>query len=188
MSRLIDPTNVVPKYYQLASILRDQIESGEWPPRTPIPSERQLEVNYNVSRTTIRQAIDYLERQGFLYREHGRGTFVSPQKLQKGMQELTSFSEDLQRRGMTPGQLIRSVGLLIPPPSILQRLELPPESMVLCIERTRLGNDVPIGLQTSFVKLAENQTITLADLQATGSLYRVLQEKFGIIPTEADET
>jgi len=188
MSRLIDPTNVVPKYYQLASILRDQIESGEWPPRAPIPSERQLEINYNVSRTTIRQAIDYLERQGFLYREHGRGTFVSPQKLQKGMQELTSFSEDLQRRGMTPGQLIRSVAYLVPPPSILQRLELPPESKVLCIERTRLGNDVPIGLQTSFVKLAENQTITLTDLQATGSLYRVLQEKFGIIPTEADET
>ncbi len=188
MSRRIDPTNVVPKYYQLASILRDQIESGEWAPRTPIPSERQLEITYDVSRTTIRQALEYLERQGFLYREHGRGTFVSPQKLQKGMQELTSFTEDLQRRGIVPGQLVRSVDTVVPPPSILQRLELPPDSKVLRIERTRLGDDIPIGLQTSYVKLAENQTITLQDLEATGSLYRILQEKFGIIPTEADET
>ena len=73
MSRTIDPYNALPKYNQLATILRQKIEDGEWQPRTPIPSERQLEVIYNISRTTIREAIDSLERQGYLYREHGRG-------------------------------------------------------------------------------------------------------------------
>jgi GntR family transcriptional regulator len=61
-----------------------------------------LEEQYNLSRPTIRQAIDLLERQGYLYRVHGRGTFVSPPKLQKGMLELTSFSEDMRNRGLTP--------------------------------------------------------------------------------------
>jgi GntR family transcriptional regulator len=184
----INPYDVVPKYYQLAAILRRKIEEGEWTPRTPIPSERQLEVQYNVSRTTIRQAIDYLERQGYLYREHGRGTFVSPQKLQKGIQELTSFSEDLLRRGIRPGQIIRRIERLTPPESVQQRLELPPGGQVLCIERIRLGDDLPIGLQTSYLALNEQQSITREELEAVGSLYRILQDKFGIIPSEAEET
>jgi len=188
MSSTIDPFNAVPKYYQLANILKQKIEQGEWSPRTAIPSERVLEVQYNVSRPTIRQAIDYLERQGYLYREHGKGTFVSPQKLQKGMQELTSFSEDLLRRGIKPGQIIRSIEFVVPSPSILQRLELSPGSKVLRVERVRLGDNTPIGLQTSYIALDDNQIITTEDLEQTGSLYRVLQDKFNIIPTEADET
>ncbi|MCC6146646.1 MAG: GntR family transcriptional regulator [Anaerolineaceae bacterium] len=188
MSTMINPYDIIPKYYQLANILRQKIREGEWPPRTPIPSERQLETQYSVSRTTIRQAIDYLEKQGFVYREHGRGTFVSPQKLQKGMQELTSFSEDMLRRGIQPGQVIQSIEYLLPPEEVLQRLELSPNTKVLRIERIRLGDGNPIGLQTSYLKLAEEQVIHREDLEATGSLYRILQDKFNIIPTEADET
>jgi GntR family transcriptional regulator len=188
MSRTIDPYNALPKYNQLASILRQKIEDGEWPPRTPIPSERQLEVLYNISRTTIREAIDHLARQGYLYREHGRGTFVSPQKLQKGLMELTSFSEDLLKRGITPGQVIRELEWVEAPAKIAQKLEIPPGTKVLRIERVRLGNDVPIGLQTSYLALPGEQTITPEDMQASGSLYRILQEKFNIIPSEADET
>jgi len=188
MSRTIDPYNVLPKYYQLASILRQKIEDGEWEPRSPIPSERQLEILYNVSRTTTREAIDHLVRQGYLYREHGRGTFVSPQKLQKGLMELTSFSEDLVKRGIMPGQLILGLDWVVPPPKILQKLELPAGTEVLCIKRTRLGDQTPIGLQTSYLALERSKTITREELESSGSLYRILAEKFGIIPTEADET
>lgn len=188
MSRTIDPYNALPKYYQLASILRQKIDDGEWEPRSPIPSERQLEQLYNISRTTIREAVDHLVRQGFLYREHGRGTFVSPQKLQKGLMELTSFSEDLIKRGITPGQIIQDMSWVVPSPNILQRLELPVGTEVLRIQRIRLGDQVPIGLQTSFIALTIGQNITREEMETAGSLYRILQEKFGIIPTEADET
>jgi GntR family transcriptional regulator len=188
MSRTIDPYNALPKYSQLASILRQKIEDGEWSPRTSIPSERQLEVLYNISRTTIREAIDHLVRQGYLYREHGRGTFVSPQKLQKGLMELTSFSEDLLKRGIQPGQIIRSLEWVNAPGKIAQKLELPIATPVLRIERIRLGDNIPIGLQTSYLALPPEQTISEADMQDSGSLYRILQEKFNIIPSEADET
>jgi GntR family transcriptional regulator len=185
---MIDPYAAVPKYFQLASILRQQIDNGDWQPRSPIPSERQLEVLYNVSRTTIREAIDSLIRQGYLYREHGRGTFVSPPKLQKGLMELTSFSEDLLKRGIHPGQVIRDISTVIPPASILQRLELAAGTPMLRLERIRLGNDVPIGIQTSYLVLEPGQTISREDMDAAGSLYKLLQEKFHIIPSEADET
>jgi GntR family transcriptional regulator len=188
MSSVILPHTAIPKYYQLAGILQRKIEAGEWSPRSPIPSERQLEQLYNVSRPTIRQAIEYLIQQGLLYREHGRGTYVSPEKLQKGLRELTSFTEDLVQRGITPGQIIRSIEQVVPSASILQRLELPPERPVTRIDRVRLGNGVPIGLQTSYIALAPGQEITLEDMQTLGSLYRILEEKFNLIPTEADET
>ena len=188
MSILIDPYAAVSKYFQLASILRLKHYNGEWKPRAHIPSERQLEVIYNVSRTTIREAIDYLTRQGYLYREHGRGTFVSPPKLQKALMELTSFSEDLLKRGIRPGQIIREISIVIPPASILQRLELAPGTPMLRLERIRLGNDVPIGLQISYLVLEPGQSTTRAEMEEAGSLYKLLQEKFHIIPSEADET
>jgi len=188
MSRIIDPYDVMPKYHQLAVLLREKIDNGEWQPRSAIPSERQLESLYGISRTTIREAIDILVRQGYLYREHGRGTFVSPEKLQKAMLELTSFSEDLIRRGIRPGQIIRSLEWVVPNPKILQKLELPAGASVLRIERIRLGNDTPIGLQTSYLALKEGQDITLEEMEANGSLYSILQEKLRIIPSEADET
>ena len=188
MSSLIDPDSSAPKYMQLAAIIKQQIEAEIWQPRHAIPSERQLEGQYAVSRPTIRQAIDHLERLGYLYREHGRGTFVSPQKLQKGMQELTSFSEDLQQRGLQPGQVIRSISWVTPSESILRRLERPPGSQVLQIDRIRLGDGSPIGLQTSFVALPAGEEITTTDLEKSGSLYRILEDKFNQIPTEADET
>lgn len=188
MSSSIINNHSTPKYMQLALILKQQIEAGLWQPRDVIPSERQLEMQYRVSRPTIRQAIEYLERLGLLYREHGKGTFVSPQKLQKGMQELTSFSEDLIRRGINPGQIIRSISREIPSKSISDRLEMKSGETVLKIERIRLGDQTPIGLQTSYIALDENQEITFQDLEKFGSLYLLLEEKFNIIPTEADET
>ena len=189
MSSMIDPANIIPKYFQLANILREKIQNGEFAPQDAIPSERQLEEQYNLSRPTIRQAIDLLERQGFLYRIHGKGTFVSPPKLQKGMLELTSFSEDMRNRGLEPGQQILDFGYVAPSAKIAQKLGLKEKvDKVLRIKRIRLGNDDPIGLQDSFLALEEGQTIKQEEIEQKGSIYAILQQKFGIYPTEADET
>jgi GntR family transcriptional regulator len=189
MPGIVDPNDFLPRYYQLANILRERISKGELEAREPIPSERQLEKDYSVSRTTIRQAIELLVRQGYLYREHGKGTFVSPHKLQKPISELSSFTEDMKRRGIVPGQKILEIGYIKPPESIRSHLELVKESeKVLCIRRLRLGDGIPMGLQTSYYVLPEGQTITRKELQEYGSTYRILQEKFHLIPTEADET
>ncbi|RPH75241.1 GntR family transcriptional regulator [bacterium] len=188
MANLIDPNDYLPKYYQLASRLRDRILQGELTQHQPIPSERQLEEIYSVSRTTIREAIDLLVRQGYLYREHGRGTFVSPQKLQKQISELTSFTEDMRLRGIEPGSKILELKSVHPPAEVLQRLELPESyGELLFVERLRLGDGVPMGLQTAYYVLPENQALTQEDLTASGSIYQLLQEKFHLIPTAADE-
>ncbi len=189
MPEVIDPNDYLPRYYQLASILREHITKGRVEAHQPIPSERELERLYKVSRPTIRQAIDLLVRQGFLSREHGKGTFVSPEKLQKGISELTSFTEDMKQRGIVPGQKILDIGYVEPPENVRARMDLPMEiSQVLRIERLRLGDGIPMGLQTSYYVLPEGQTISREELEKYGSIYIMLQEKFHLIPTEADET
>ena len=186
---MIDPSDVIPKYYQLAKILRQQIENGDFLPNDAIPSERKLEQRYNLSRPTIRQAIDLLGRQGYLYRVHGKGTFVSPPKLQKGMLELTSFSEDMRNRGLNPGQKILEFGYVKPASKVRRKLEIEDERMkVLRIKRLRYGDDEPIGLQDSFLSLDSGLIITREEIEEQGSIYVILQEKFGLFPTEADET
>lgn len=186
---MIDPTDVIPKYYQLANILRQQIEHGDFEPHDAIPSERKLEQRYNLSRPTIRQAIDLLSRQGYLYRIHGKGTFVSPPKLQKGMLELTSFSEDMRNRGLKPGQRILEFGYVKPNSKIRKQLEISDDAKkVLRIKRLRYGDEEPMGLQDSFLTLDNTHTITREEIEDKGSIYMILQEKFGIYPTEADET
>jgi GntR family transcriptional regulator len=189
MADIVDPNNLLPRYHQLANILRDRIANGLLAARQPIPSERQLEKDFSVSRTTIRQAIDLLVRQGFLYREQGRGTFVSPQKLQKGISELTSFTEDMKRRGIVPGQKILAIEQVPLPEGVRARMELTSETAtVLRIERLRLGDGIPMGLQTSYYSLPAGQSVTAQELEEFGSMYRILQERFHLIPTEADET
>jgi len=189
MSSIIDPANIIPKYYQLANILRQKIDNGELEENDPIPSERQLEDQFNLSRPTIHQAVDLLVRQGLLYRVHGKGTFVSPPKLQKGILELTSFSEDMRNRGLVPGQIILEFGWIKPPVKVSKYLELTePFPNVLRIKRIRLGDNEPIGLQDAYLALSASQEITRAEVESKGSVYSILQEKFGIFPSEADET
>jgi GntR family transcriptional regulator len=95
----------------------------------------------------------------------------------------------MKQRGLIPGQKILEIGYVQPPEKVRQHLELPEASdQVLRIERIRLGDGVPMGLQTSFYCLTDGQTITREELEENGSIYKILQEKFHLIPTEADET
>jgi GntR family transcriptional regulator len=77
--------------------LIDQLQVGE-----AIPSERRLSSELGISRLTLRAALDDLVRDGYLERRHGSGTFVSEPKIAQQL-TLTSFSEDMRRRGMTAG-------------------------------------------------------------------------------------
>jgi GntR family transcriptional regulator len=124
-----------------------------------------------------------------VYQLHGKGTFVSPRKLQKGLVELTSFSEDMLNRGLKPGHVILEMGTVPPPAKVRQLLELPESvTSVLRIERIRTGDGQPIGVQTSFLALNPEQGISREELEERGSLYVILQEKFNINLYAADET
>src|SRR5205807_1250315 len=99
----LERSNPVPLYYQLKEVLKQQIRAGHLAPHTAIPSEPELVMQYQVSRATVRQALAELVHEGLLYRQHGKGTFVSEPRIQQTLGELISFTETMRRRGKQPG-------------------------------------------------------------------------------------
>jgi len=75
---LIDPQGATPVYRQVADVLRRRIASGELPPNRPVPSETQLEAEFEIARGTARKAIAVLREDGLVVTIPGRGTFVNP--------------------------------------------------------------------------------------------------------------
>lgn len=77
---MIDKQSPIPIYYQLEQYMKEKIEKGEWQPGEMIPSERELAEMYDISRMTVRQAVNNLVNDGYLIRRRGKGTFVAAQK------------------------------------------------------------------------------------------------------------
>lgn len=98
----INKHSPVPIYHQIEEQLKAMIDKGELQPDMLLPSEREYSETFGISRMTVRQALSNLVSQGYLYRQKGKGTFVSKQKIKQPLQGLTSFSEDMKSRGRKP--------------------------------------------------------------------------------------
>lgn len=184
----IKPMDAAPRYRQLFEIIRQKIESQEWAPHQRIPSERELEIAYGISRTTVRQAMSSLISQGYLYHKPGRGTFVSRPKLHLNLSSLTSFSDDVRTRGLEPGQRVISMTQVKPGEKVREGLALREGDQVWRIERLMLGNGESIGFHLCYLPLPQSETITEEELEKFGSLYKLLESRFNLTPAEAEET
>src|SRR5689334_11467798 len=100
---------------------------------TAIPSERQLSVDLGVSRLTLRAALDDLAREGYLVRRRGSGTYVQQRKIAQEL-TMTSFSEDMRRRGMTPGSRTLSMTSTLAGARLGRFLQVSPSEKILVIK------------------------------------------------------
>ena len=107
-----------------------------------IPSERRLSGELGVSRLTLRAALDELVREGYLVRRHGSGTFVSEPKIAQQL-TLTSFSEDMRRRGMTAGSKTIELRETHAGAAVGRALNVSPDARVVLIRRLRLADGEP---------------------------------------------
>lgn len=182
------PTSTSNKYKQIIEDMLGKISAGDWLPDFVIPSERELAETYGVNRITIRKAITYLKQHGYLHSEAKRGNYVLPPRSHNSHM-LYSFSDDTRRRGGNPGQKILEFGFVPLSEFIRSNLQLPLScKKILKIKRIRLSDTTPMGIQTSYLALNADQVITQEELEATGSLYTLLEEKFGIRMAEAYES
>lgn len=186
--KTIDPLHYIPRYQQLSNLLLDLINNGHWQAHEAIPSERHLASEYKISRVTVREALNLLESQGFVYRVQGSGTFVSPPRLQQSINRLTSFTETMEERGSIAGQKILTFEYVEPSIQIAQKLEISADEVdVLFIERVRYSDNEPLGIQSSYVPIPKGTGINQTQLSESGSLFRLLEYLFGIIPYNAEE-
>ncbi len=185
-SLTVDRASPVPLYHQLRVIFQRNIEAGEWQPDFQIPTEDSIAAQYRVSKVTVRQALKQLSDEGLLRREQGRGTFVSRPKVEQGPRKLTSFSEEMQQRGLRASSRVLEQEITPAGDQIAERLAIPSADPVFRLKRLRLANDEPMGIQTLYVPMRLVPGIERYDF-ANLSLYEVLNGRYGLKPARARE-
>ncbi|WP_209125570.1 GntR family transcriptional regulator [Alkalihalobacillus sp. BA299] len=182
---MINKNSPLPIYYQLEEQIKSLIEKGELKPGDVIPSEREYAEKYEISRMTVRQAINKLVNDGYLYRKKGSGTFVSEKKIEQALQGLTSFTEDMKARGMIPTSELLHFEMIPATVQIAKELQINEHSPVYEIKRIRLADGVPMALETNHI--SANLVKGLTEEIISQSLYQYIEEKLKLTIGEATQ-
>jgi GntR family transcriptional regulator len=143
-----------------------------------IPSERQLCVDLGVSRLTVRAALDDLVREGLLVRKRGSGTFVSEPKIAQEL-TMTSFTEDMQRRGMVPGSRTLELRTSTAGPWLGRILHVSPSESIVVVKRLRLADHETMAIETLHVRESLVPGLSADDLESH-SFYELLTDRYGV--------
>ncbi|WP_244606492.1 GntR family transcriptional regulator [Arsenicitalea aurantiaca] len=171
-----------PLYLQLRRWIEGAVRSGAIRPGEALPSERDLAGKFDLSRVTVRKAVQSLVADGVLVQRHGSGTFVAPaaHRVEQSLSELTSFAEDMARRGMDVRSVWLDRGLYPPSPEEIMVLGLSTGDQVARIARLRISDDMPLAIERAALSAR-----ILPDPEAVGrSLYAHL-ERSGSRPVRA---
>ncbi|MDA0163757.1 GntR family transcriptional regulator [Solirubrobacter ginsenosidimutans] len=151
-----------------------------------LPSERRLATDLGVSRPTLRAVIDELVREGLLLRRHGSGTYVAEPKIALPL-TMTSFSEDMARRGMRPSSQVVSFERQSAGAKLGQRLQISPVDDVWVITRLRLADDETMAIEWLHAPHALLPDLRREEL-ATHSFYELLRVRRGIVIASGTQT
>lgn len=174
-----------PIYLQIHNELKRQIEQGKYKIGDKIPAERDLALEFEVSRMTLRQAVQTLAEEGILERRIGDGTYVANQKVQEKMSGITSFTELMAAQGKTASSKVVSYHLTQASMSEAEQLKLQEGDAVLRMERIRFGNAEPISLETATIPGTILTHLTKDEV--TKSFYSAL-ENHGFVVGHAQQT
>lgn len=173
-----------PLYQQIYQLLRNKILAGHWNTDDLMPSEAELVEQYQVSRATIRQALDELVSDGLIYRRQGKGTFISPPNVEQGLVRIVSFTEDMRQRGLQPGTKLISAGLMPATSVLAQNLQIEVDEPLTRIERLRLADGMPMSVEISFLVHRYCPGILEQDY-TSHSLRQMLEDQYQIRITSA---
>lgn len=184
----LDRQSLTPLYLQLKDLLASQITGGHFASGDALPSERQLCEEFNLSRTTVREALRELSKQGLIRTVPGRGAFVSPPRPELSIRvSLAGFTGDVRRQGMTPSSYLLRTGLVVSPsPAILEAMGLGTDGEVVRVERLRLVNDTPLALHTVYLNHRLCPQILQHNL-AQESVFQLLRDEYGLKIAQAEE-
>jgi GntR family transcriptional regulator len=175
-----------PLWHQAEMALRGLIEGGEWSAGSQLPNEDRLGEMLGISRITLRHALRNLEEAGLLRREHGRGTFVRSATVVAGVRGLTSFTEEMRTLALAASTRLVEANRIAATLEIADALEIAVGDPVVQLKRLRLGNALPIGIQTSHLPEARVPGL-FEKARGVTSLYTWLEEHYGIKPVKAKE-
>lgn len=184
---MLNEKSPVALYHQVKELLLDKIKSSEWPVNTKIPSERELCELYGVSRITVRQALNDLEKEGYFYRKQGKGTFVTSSKIEQRLANFYSFSEEMRKMGYTPATSILEFKLTDSNENISAQLNINKGDKVYSIKRLRMADNEPFALEVSYIPYDLCPDMKEEEISNQG-LYNTMDNKYNLRPDEAEET
>lgn len=142
----LDETHPTPLYLQLAEFIRRGINEGRIRAGDALPSERELSFTTQLSRVTVRKAIDTLLREGLLSRRHGSGTYMT-QRIEQPTALLAGFSADMANRGCVPGSIWLERKIAMPTPDETMTLVLAVDARVARLSRVRTADGEPLAIE-----------------------------------------
>lgn len=179
-------SNEVPLYYQLASVLRERIVSGQLAPGDRLPTEAQLVADYGVSRITVRQALRNLTDEGLIRALAGRGTFVTDRAASRGTLQMEGSLDDLMSLGLATEVKVIDLVTLRATAEQAKVLSIDVGSTIMRCTRLRYYEGVPYSHVVNELPVRIARRFSQADW--SGSILRVLEERCGIPVRDAYQT
>lgn len=158
------PLSPVPLYSQLKEILRTRILDGTYPPLSRMPSEAELGKAFDVSRITVRQALGDLQKEGLIFKIHGKGTFVAKPKAFQNVSTLQGLGESMTQRGYEVINRLRSFKTVPANAQVAERLQVVEGENVVQIKRARLVNRELVSLEITWLPEHVGKRLEKADL------------------------
>lgn len=179
----------LPIFQQIASWMREKIQSGEWENNHKLMSEIDLATELDVSRGTIRKAIESLISEKLLVRIHGKGTYVRNKILleQKPTWRLAGFSRDLISRGIPYSTLVLKKEVIKPPADVQKMLNLSKIDDIYHMQRLRKVNDQPVLLIENHIVYSYCEGVENTNFEET-QFYTTLEDQFNVPFDWADRT
>ncbi|HEY6492514.1 MAG TPA: GntR family transcriptional regulator [Trebonia sp.] len=172
----VDKTSPVPLYFQIAENLKQAIESGAIQPGERLDNEVQLSERLNVSRPTVRQAIQRLTQEGLVVRQRGVGTVVVNRRIQRRL-ALSSLYEDLRTSGREPATSVLSVRSVPADEDTAAALGVSPGQSVTRIERVREADGHPLAVMRNYLPADLLQGMEIESVLSRHGLYETLRQR-----------
>ena len=170
----LNNTIATPLYKQLEEKLQHEIETGERPAGSRLPTENELSETYHVSRVTVRKALAGLSELGYLDRKSGKGTFVAEKKLHRSITEVISFTDMCRMMNATAGAKTIKIALEEPSEREIKEMSLKPGEKILVLERIRYMDDEPVIIELN--KFPESFSFLFGEDLNDTSLFEVLKK------------
>lgn len=182
----IDKKSEIPLYQQLAHSIKKAVDEQKLKENDKIPTENEFCKIYDLSRTTVRQALDILEKDGYIYKLKGKGSYVSTPKIYQNRSSFSKFYDDIRSLGKIPVSKIISLKVKVANAYVKEKMQLEENDLICQIKWVRYGNNEPLIYETINLnyKLVDGiETKELADKK----LYDILFEEYGIKMTHGKE-
>lgn len=187
----------IPLYFQLKELIVEEIKSGLYPVDSLIPTEKELSEQFDISRTTVRQAITELVQEGWLYRIKSKGTFIARQKIKQDfLQRLETFREQMKRIGLEPSTEVLDFKVEKASYEVAENLRIEEGEQVIYLFRRRFGDGEPVVTvetylpydKCAFIKDQDFEKVSLYDVLSAREETRIFSAKRLVEAVEANNS